>query len=433
MITSDRRFWPLFWTQFVSALNDNVFKNALVILVTFENATVWGLGKAQVVALSGGLFILPFFLFSPFAGQIADRMEKSRLVRLTKLWEVLIMLVACVGFVVHAFGLLLIVLFLAGVQAALFGPVKYSLLPDLVRPEELVEANAYVEVGTFLAILLGTIAGSKLVRLPAGEWVVCVVLMALALLGVLFGWFVQKVRARAPDLALNWNPVPTFRELLTILREKSSLFHSVLGISWFWFFGAAILSVLPVFVSDYLHANEDVLTCFLAMFTVGIGVGNLLCGRLSFRRLELGLVPIGALGLSLFLGDLYFAPAVVAGPSHLTLPEFWQMSGGPRLFVDFFLMSVAGGFFILPLYTLLQERSRPEQRSRVIAANNIMNAVYMVVASILVMVLNALHLSYPQIFLIFAALNLLVTGFMFMAVPEFMQRLRAWLRERIFR
>jgi MFS family permease len=376
MIVNDRRFWPLFWTQFFGALNDNVFKNALVMMVTFQNVTVFGMDHAQIVALSGGLFILPFFLFSPLAGQISDKLEKSRLVRITKYWEIGIMALACVGFFLHHYELLLVVLFLAGVQAALFGPVKYSMIPDLVEPAELIEANAYVEMGTFLAILIGTIMGGLLVQTASAEYLISGALLFFALAGTVTALFVHPVRVAAPDLTIRYNPIPNFISLWQLISEKKAIFNSILGISWFWFFGAAVLSVLPVYCKDFLGVDQQVVTCFLAMFTIGIGVGSILCEKLSFGRVELGLVPIGSLGLTVFLLDLAFTgPTWTVSAEHLVgLKEFLSSQTGPRMAVDFFLMSMFGGFFILPLYTLIQERSHPDSRSRVIAANNILNA-----------------------------------------------------------
>ncbi len=433
LITRDGKFAPLFWTQFLGALTDNFLKNALVVLVTFKGATVAGLDAGSVVALSGGLFVLPFFLLSPLAGQVADKLEKSRLIRITKIWEVLIMLVGCAGFYFHNFVLLLSVLFLAGVQATLFGPVKYSILPDLVAKDDLVSANAYIELGTFLAILVGTIGGGILISLPGGELWISVALLVLSVLGLISGWRVKPVPAACPDLAVSFNPIPTFRSTFTILREKKAIFNSVLGISWFWFFGAAVLSLLPVYCKDYLGAGEQVVTCFLAMYTIGIGIGSIACEKLSFKRVEIGLVPIGSIGMTIFLLDLFFARPdwIPDAGKLLTFTEFLQTSVGPRLLIDFLMMSVFGGFFILPLYTLIQERSHPESRSRVIAGNNIINAVFMVASALVVMAFHHYHLTYPQIFLILGFANLAVAIYIYSIVPEFALRFLAWILARL--
>ncbi|MGZ5278783.1 MAG: MFS transporter [Pseudobdellovibrionaceae bacterium] len=432
LITSDKRFWPLFWTQFFGALNDNVLKNALIVLVTYKGIMLAGLDAGSLVALASGLFILPFFLFSPIAGQLSDKFEKSRLVRYTKIFEVFIMAVAGLGFMTESYYLLLAVLFMAGLQATLFGPVKYSMLPDLVTKSELVEANAYVELGTFLAILIGTIGGGLLVSMPGGEIWLIGTLMVLSFIGVATSYHVQEVKSACPDLKLQYNPFPTIGSTISLLKQTKAIFNSVLGISWFWFFGAAILSLLPIYCKDFLGAGEHVVTAFLAMFTLGIGLGSLLCEKLSFRRVEIGLVPIGSIGMTVFLLDLFLArPDWQINPDQLLgLQEFLATPIGWRLLGDFLLMSIFGGFFILPLYTLIQERSHPETRSRVIAGNNILNAVFMVVSSVLVMGFHAMHLTYPQIFLILAGLNLVVACYIYSIVPEFTLRFLAWVLAR---
>jgi len=431
MLTKDRRFWPLFWTQFQGALSDNILKNALVMMVTYQGITIAGMDKATIVALSGGIFILPFFLFSPIAGQVADKFEKSWLVRITKYWELAIMAVAAIGFCFHLFSLLLFVLFLAGVQATLFGPVKYSMLPDLVSEQELVEANAYVEMGTFLAILLGTIAGGTLVGFGGGEYWIAGALIGLSLLGLVSARKVQQVRVAAPNLKIEPNPFPSMASTYRILRKNPAIFNAVLAISWFWFFGAAILSILPVYCKDLLNVDSQVVTCFLAMFTVGVGVGSILCEKLSFKRVELGLVPIGSLGLSVFLLDLYFSTPASFSAETMTLAQFAGSDFGPRLLVDFFLMSLFGGFFILPLYTFIQDRSVPEERSRVIAGNNIVNALFMVVSSLAVVAFNSFQLSFPQMFLTLALMNLAVAFYVYSVVPEFTLRFFSWVMARL--
>ncbi len=432
MIFTNKKFRPLFWTQFLGSLNDNFLKNALVVMITFKGVAIGGLDSASVVAISSGLFILPFFLFSPIAGQVADKLDKDRLVRLTKFWEVAIMVVASAGFYFENFSILLGVLFLAGIQATLFGPVKYSLLPDLVDPKELVEANAYVELGTFLAILLGTIGGGIAVSLPGSQWWIIASILALALLGLLTGYQTPKVLAACSSLKIQLNPLPAFKESLALLREKKAIFNSVLGISWLWFFGAAILSTLPIYCKDFLGAGEQVVTCFLAMFTLGTGLGSMICEKLSFKRIEIGLVPIGSLGMTIFLVDLFFArPDWAIDATHLlSLREFLQHPLSFRLLIDFFFMSAFGGIFVLPLYTLIQDRSHPESRSRVIAGNNIFNAVFMVVSSLCIILFHAIHLSYPQIFLCLGLLNFLVAVYIYSIVPEFTLRFLAWVLSR---
>jgi len=433
LILKDRKFSPLFWTQFLGALNDNILKNSLVVMATFKGLTVSGLSTASVVALAGGLFILPFFLFSPLSGQVADRLEKARLVRVTKIWELLIMMIAGAGFLLSSPVLLLIVLFLAGIQATVFGPVKYSLLPEIVSPEQLVAANASIELGTFLAILIGTIGGGLLIAIPGGEYWVTGCLLILATGGWITSRSVPRTAPADPRLQIRLNPIPVLAENLKIIRQSKAIFNSILGISWFWFFGATVLSMLPVYGKEYLGVGEHVVTAFLAMFTIGIGVGSILCERLSFGRVEIGLVPFGSLGMTLFLLDLVFIrPASPADPSHLlSLAEFWATPQGPRLLADFFLMALFGGSFILPLYSLIQHRSQSSTRSRVIAGNNILNSLFMVGASLLVMGFHAWHLTYSQIFLVLTVLNLFGTLYIYSVVPEFALRFLSWILARL--
>jgi 1-acyl-sn-glycerol-3-phosphate acyltransferase len=432
MILNDKRFWPLFWTQFLGALNDNFLKNALIVLVTFKGVELAGMGSGSLVALASGLFILPFFLFSPIAGIMADKFEKSKLVLATKIWEVAIMVVAGIGFYTHSYSLLLFVLFLAGIQAALFGPVKYSLLPDLVTREELVEANAYVELGTFLAILIGTIAGGIVVSLPGGDFYLICGLMVLSILGLISSYYVQAGKPAAPELKLEFNPFPLVATSIRLLKKNKAIFNSVLAISWFWFFGAAILSVLPVYCKEYLGVGEHVVTSFLACFTIGIGLGSVICEKLSFKRVEIGLVPIGSIGMTIFILDLFFArPSWTADPNQLlSLSQFLNTDVGPRLLFDFLMMSVFGGFFMLPLYTFIQDRSEPESRSRVIAGNNVMNAIFMVASSIMIILFQSLKLSYPQMFLILAVMNFSVAVYIYFKIPEFTLRFLSWVLAR---
>ena len=264
MIFRNRKFWPLFWTQFLGALNDNFLKNALVVLITFKEISLLGLNTESIVALASAIFILPFVIFSPIAGQIADKYEKSQLVRYTKLFEVAVMLIAAVGFFFNLYEVLLFVLFLMGTQSTLFGPVKYSMIPDLVEEEKLVQGNAYVELGTFLAILIGTIAGGLVVSLESATNILCVGLLGLAFVGYLTSRKLPSVPVAAPELNLSYNPLPTISNLWRLLRENVAIFNSVLAISWFWFIGAGVLSLLPAYCQKYLGAGEHVVTAFLA-------------------------------------------------------------------------------------------------------------------------------------------------------------------------
>ena len=425
-ITTNKKFAAFFWTQFMGAFNDNFFKNSLIVLVTFRGVQLLGLAPESLVAVAGGLFILPFFLFSPLAGQLSDKFEKSQIVRWTKVSEIAIMTVAAVGFLAGSWMLLLFVLFLMGTQSTFFGPVKYSMIPELVSNEDLTEGNAFIELGTFLSILLGTIAGGFVTTLPSSvNWIAAGVLV-FAIIGYLFSRKIPETEVMAGDLKIQWNPFPEFVNLFQILRERKVIWNSALGISWFWFFGAGILSVLPIYVKDYLMADEQVVTLFLAMFTLGIGMGSILCEKMSFKQVELGVVPIGSLGLTVFLLDLFLiVPPWLGTP--VTFSEFFSSFQGWRLAVDFFFMSVFGGIFIVPLYTLVQERSHPETRSRVIAANNILNAIFMVGASVVVLLFYRFNLNPAEIFAVFAGFNVLVAVYIYSLVPEFTLRFYSWV------
>jgi 1-acyl-sn-glycerol-3-phosphate acyltransferase len=427
-----RRFAGLFWAQFLGAFNDNLFKNALVILVAYQGATVWGIGSDQLVAMSGGILILPFVLFSATAGQLADRFRKSTLVRWVKLGEIGIMLIAAAGFLTGQIGLLFVVLFLLGCQSSLFGPVKYSILPQLVHDDELVGGNALIETGTFLAILLGTIAGGLIIAEGAGgRTLIAVGVLVIAAAGFASSFLVPPTVAENPSLRIAANPLQPLRETYAITRRQRAVFLSVLGVSWFWLFGAAILALLPLFTRDVLHADEHVITFFLALFCAGIALGALLCERLSERKLELGLVPLGSIGMSVFAFDLYLAGVPSAGMASsgqlLGFGEFLRLPGSWRIVADLTLLATFSGLFIVPLNTLIQQRAAAAERSRVVAGGNIMSALFMVGASGLLLALFALGISVPQSFAILAVLNAAAALYIYKLLPEFLLRFVCWI------
>ncbi len=431
-IMTEKRFWPHFVTQFLGAFNDNLFKNALVILITFRAYAVGGISPEQMVALCSGIFILPFFLFSAVAGQMADKYSKSRLIFWIKVWEILVMLLGAVGFISGNVLVLMGVLFLMGLQSAFFGPVKYSILPQLLSEDELVAGNAYVETGTFVSILLGTIAGGVLIAIPgSGAWLVSLSVMGVAAAGCLASLKIMRLEPSAPDLRVSRNPVSPTLEILNITRQTRSVFLSILGISWFWFLGAAILSLLPPYCKNVLNADASAVTFFLALFSVGVGVGSILCERLSFQKLELGLVPIGSIGISIFAFDLFLSGA--PGASGAAPAELINVAGllstwhGWRISLDFFLFSLFGGFFIVPLYTLIQQRAKHAERSRVIAGNNILNALFIVVSALFLVGLFSLDLTIPQIFLVLSLLNVGAAVYIYTIVPEFLFRFLCWI------
>lgn len=422
-----RRFLPFFVTQALGAFNDNIFRNALIILVTFHIA---GLSSAQrdlYSNLAAGLFVLPFFLFSANAGQWAEKYEKSRSIRWIKLAEIALMLLAALALWLQSLPLLLGTLFLSGVQSALFGPLKYSILPQALRPAELVGGNALVESGTFLAILLGTFVGGWLMGFSAGTlWV------GAALVGVAFaGWMASRAipaaPATAPELKLNWNPLSETWRNVMFLRGHRAVLNSVLGVSWFWFFGSVFLAQLPNYTRLYLGGDQSVAPLVLMLFALGIGAGSLLCEVFSRRTVEIGLVPLGALGMTVFGADLYFARPEMAAVTGLSWQQFLAAPGNLRICFDLVMIGVSGGFFTVPLYALIQQRSPRERLSRTIAANNILNAAFMVGAAVLAIVLLNSGLNVPQLLLVVAVLNALVALYIFTLVPEFLARFTAYL------
>ncbi len=421
---TDRRFWPLFWTQALGAFNDNVVKNSIVILITFKSATLMGLTSEKLVALCGGIFILPFFLFSSVAGELADRKSKSRLSTFTKVWEIAIALLAGAGFLFEHLPFLLFALFMLGMQAAFFGPIKYGILPELLGPKDLMRGNALIELGTFISILLGTILGGILMGAgPRGPLLVSGAALAIAVLGYLASRKITPMAAQSPGLPVSYNPVRTTLDLFRIAMKVKSVYLSILAISWFWLLGSIVLSILPHLAKDVMGAPESVLTFFLAIFSLGVGMGSLLSERLSFRALELGLVPLGSMGMSLFALDL----GLLTYPSAADLSALFSTGSGWRLVLDLFFFSVSAGLFTVPLYTLIQLRSDEKERSRVIAANNVLNAAFMVSGAVGLMILYSLGLSVPQIFLVLAALNTLVAAYVYTVLPEFLFRFICWI------
>lgn len=419
-------FWALFVTQFLGAFNDNLFKTTLTVLITFGGSSLLGLPPTALVALAGALLILPFALFSALAGQLADRYPKHRLIALTKLGECAIMVLGGVGLVVDSLPLCFGALFLLGTQAAFFGPLKYGALPELLEQERLVKGNAYVEMGTFLAILLGTIAGGLLASEP--RVAVAVVGLAVAVVGYLAARRVPALPPADPTLRVDVGWFRPTWQLVAIGRQNRAVFHSILGISWFWLLGAVVLSILPELVRTHWGGGPSVVTFALGAFSVGVGLGAVLCEKLSFEQIELGLVPFGALGLTLFLALL----GVVSGPlapqaGVLGVAQFLGEGRGVWATAAVALLAISGGVFTVPLYTLLQGRSEPGTRSRVVAANNVLNAVFMVVGSGALGLLTSLGVSTPKVLLVLAVVNVGVAVYTYSVVPEFMFRLICWV------
>ncbi len=427
-LLAQRRFAPFFWTQFLGAGNDNIYKNALVIFVAYQAAALSTLDSNTLVNLAAGIFILPFVLLSATAGQLADKYEKSGLIRYIKLFEIVIMLVGLAGFWQRNLVLLFVALGLMGVHSTLFGPVKYAILPQTLAPRELIGGNGLVEMGTFVAILLGTILGGVLVAVePNGAVLAGFAAVAVAVAGWLVSRAIPVTPAVAPDLRINWNPVTESWRNLRFAYGNRVVWLSMLGISWFWFYGATMLTQFPNFAKNVLGGDEHVVTLLLALFSVGIGVGSLLCERLSGHKVELGLVPFGSIGLTLFAVDLWFATrgmhatGLAGVGTFLAAPTHW------RVVADLMLIGVFGGFYIVPLYALIQERSEPSHRSRIIAANNILNAIFMVASAGLAIALLRAGVSIPGLFLVTGILNAVVAIYIYGLVPEFLMRFIAWL------
>ncbi|MDR1425331.1 MAG: MFS transporter [Azoarcus sp.] len=426
----ERRFWPLFLTQFLGAFNDNAYKNSLMILLAFS-AVSWTDMKPEVlVNFAAGLFILPFFLFSATAGQLADKFDKARLARATKALEIAIILIAGAGFWLHSLSVLLTALFLLGLQSTLFGPVKYAILPQHLREEELVGGNALVEAGTFVAILFGTLVGGLLAGFDgATAWIVGICLVA-ALGGFWASCRIPSAPAPAPELKIAANPLFETWHCIGFARRERSVFLSILGISWFWAYGALLLTQFPSYTKSILGGGESMVTLLLAVFSVGIGVGSLLCDRLTQRRgkaVEPGLVPLGALGMTIFGIDLALVAPIAGTDAVLPLAEslcditVWRVLG------DLLLMGISGGIYCVPLYALVQQRSPVDCRARVVAANNILNALFMVVVAVGSGLFLGRGYDIPALLLIMAVLHGIVTIYIFSIVPEFIIRALIWL------
>ena len=426
-LLGQRRFAPFFWTQFFGAFNDNLFKTALLVMLTYDAARWTTIAPAILNIVLPALFILPYVVLSATAGQIAEKVEKSRLARAVKWLEIAIMAVAAVGWLSHTLWLLVVALVGMGIHSTLFGPVKYAYLPQNLRPHELVGGNGVIEMGTFVGILLGEIGGALLVSQPSGIALVAAATVLVAVIGLLASYRIPLSPAPAPELAISRNPFAESLRNLSFSRRNRTVFLSILGNSWFWFYGALMLSQFPVYAKDYLHGDHGVFVLLLTVFSLGIGSGSLLCEKLSGRKVEIGLVPFGAIGLSVFGIDLYFASLGYHNTAAVDVWGLLQQAGVVRILADIVLIGVFGGLFIVPLFALIQTRCDPAHVSRTIAGTNIMNALFMVASALMAMVLLKLGASIPQMFLATALLNALVALYIFFLVPEFLMRFLAWL------
>ena len=430
-LLSQRRFAPFFWTQFLGAGNDNIFKFAFSVLATYHAAEWGGLDPKVAGPVIGGLFILPFVLFSATAGQLADKYDRAAIARMVKNLEIAFMLVIAVGFIWAIPVYLFIGVFLMGCHSTIFGPAKFAYLPQHLDDSELTGGNGLVEMGTFVAILLGTMLGGALVAMPGiGPTWVATVSLVVAVLGRLAAGFIPASPAPEPGLKVNWNPVSETWANLKIANRNRTVFLSMIGISWLWFFGSIFLTSFTGFAKEVLSGNEQVVTLLLATFSIGIGLGSVLCEKMSGHKIEIGLVPFGSIGMTLFAVDLYFASRGMAGMKPDVLigaATFLESSANWRVMADLFLLAMFAGFYSVPLYAMMQARTDPAIRARIIAANNILNALFMVVAAGMAYAILHAGLTLPQLFLTVAIMNAAVALFIYKLVPEFLMRFIIWM------
>ncbi|MGA6100869.1 MFS transporter [Psychrobacter pocilloporae] len=414
-----RRFSAMFFTQFLGAFNDNIFKQALILVLTYTAASQLGVEVSILNNLAAMLFILPYFLFSALAGQIADKYEKSKLTQFIKVLELVIMAIAAVGFVFEWYALLFVALFLMGTHSTFFGPIKYAYLPQAMKEDELVGANGLFQMGTSLAILVGMIVAGILTQLSQSLYWISATVLVVAVLGYLAARYIPNMPAMQPDLKINWNIITISLSTVRYLYSLPFLFFVILGNSWFWFYGATFLTQVPEFSKVILHGDESVVIFLLTLFSVGVSIGSLLCKSLTKNQVSLRLLPFGIAGLSIFAIDLYFSLSSlninVNNDTLLGISDLFGVSGSWRVFADLFLLGFSGGLYIVPLYASMQAYAPKSHRARIVGANNIFNAIFMVTSAIFaIVILNALGLSLPQLFLVTGVLNIVFGIFLYL-------------------
>ena len=425
-LLGERRFAALFWTQFLGAANDNLFKFAFTLLATYHAAEWGGYDATRVGFIIAAIFIAPYILFSATSGQVADKFDKGNVMRFVKSLEIVIMAIAAYGFATHHAAALYACVFLMGCHSTLFGPVKYAYLPQHLSTAELTGGNGLVEMGTFVAILLGTMAGGILVS-EMGPAAVAWSCLSIAAVGRLASQFVPPSPSSEPDLRINWNPISETWANLRLAAKRQAVFNSLIGISWLWFFGSIFLTSFTPFARDVLHGDENVVTLLLAVFSFGIGGGSLLCERLSGKKIEIGLVPFGSIGMTLFAIDIWYSSSTLTATGMRGVGPFLADPQSWHVMADLFLVALFGGFFSVPLYALIQALAEPSHRARIIAANNIMNALFMCVASLMASALLSEGLTLPELFLVVGLMNAAVACYIYMLVPEFLMRFICWL------
>ena len=426
-LLTQKRFLPYFITQFLGAFNDNIFKNVLLLFVAFASVDTLPISSNLFINLAAGLFILPFFLFSALAGVLADKYEKSWFIRKVKLLEVVIMSLGAIGFIYESYGILLLLLFLMGTQSAFFGPVKYALLPQQLETKELVSGNALVETGTFLAILIGTLGAGIIASEESAKLVAAICIVSFAVLGYVSSCFIPEAPSNAPDLKVKWQPIKLTKATLAIAKKDRPTFQALMSISWFWFLGATYLTQFPNFTKLHLNGTESSVAFLLALFSVGIAIGSLACDKLSNHRIEIGIVPMGSLGISIF-GLLMATSIPESLPEFGSFQQFVTYSELWPLFAYLLLLGISGGIFIVPLYSLMQLRAKPDERAQVIAGLNIYNSLFMVGSAVMgIVCLSVLELSIPQLFILLALLNTFVMLYLFYQVPIYAFRFFTWV------
>ena len=432
---SKRRFLPFFITQFLGALNDNLFKNALLVIVVSTAAANADSKTNFTTNLAAGLFILPFFLFSTLAGHLADKYDKAFIIRRIKFAEVILMLAGCFALWRGDITLMLGILFLLGVQSAFFGPIKYAIIPQHLGAGELVAGNAQVGMGTFVSILLGTLIGGWLVTGPQGPIMVGMLIISMALCG----WYSScKIPDAPPEQTAQTAPGPfnPFRETVQnfrLAKHNPIVLTCIMAASWFWFYGSCFLTQVPNFAVSVLQGHPTLISILLGAFIIGVAMGSLLCHRLSKGKIEPGLVPLATLGLSLVSLDLYFSSTSYAFSNQLAQPlaplVFLMMPEGLRVLAGLLFIGLFGGLFIVPLYSMIQQGTKAESRARVLSVNNICNALFMVTSSLIgILFLSVLGWSIPQFFIAIALLNLLFMGVIFYSQPIFLSAFKGWLK-----
>ena len=413
-LLSTRRFLPMFLTQFFGALNDNVYKQALLLVITYGWIQQQTAGISTLNNFAALLFILPYFIFSATAGQLADKYERSQLVRILKIAEILIMLIGTAGFLLGSLWLLLLALFLMGTHSTFFGPIKYAILPEILKPNELMSGNALFQSGTSMAILIGMILGGAVISMSQGNllWISLTVL-TIACLGYFSSRFILKQEVSSPNIQIDWNFFRTSFQTVKYAKSLPLIFLILLGNSWYWFYGATYLTQIPQLTQQNLHASENVVSLLLTFFSVGIGVGSLLCRKIGGSEVNIKMVPLGALGLTVFALYLAISLSFVPERTGPLLGLYEVFHGGwsyYHVMIAVTFLGISGGFYIVPLYAMMQAYSPRSHRARVVAANNILNAIFMVSSAIFsIIILSILKIDIKILFCITAVLSAIFT------------------------